>query len=71
MRYKGSPPSCFWCDDGYCRGIVTEMLNSWNHFLLSVAKFIGSIARVEERGNDAVAREGAIRQREEDSERVR
>lgn len=31
-------------------GIVTEMLTSWNHFLLSVAKFIGT-SRKAERGS--------------------
>lgn len=37
------------CASRVGEGIVTEMLTSWNHFLLSVAKFIGT-SRREERG---------------------
>lgn len=37
------------CASRVGEGIVTEMLTSWNYFLLSVAKFIGT-SRREERG---------------------
>ena len=40
------------------RGIVTEMLTSWNHFLLSVAKFIGTSKRERRRGAAPESRAG-------------